>query len=220
MYKTINVSIGDNLNRELTLHQPNKCPICNKGIEPKVLSAYSDDSSITYVSYFCTLCKKVFIGEYWWERSNELVDVYPKSDFSKREFSCEINNLSESFVHIYNEAKQAEELRLDLAGMGYRKALEFLLYDYLTKYNLATIEQLQKQTLSQNINQFIDNDTLRSLSIACAWLGNDHTHYFQKHDDYTLDDLKRYIDSAVSILEGQIRANELTNTILKKKNEQ
>lgn len=50
----------------------------------------------------------------------------------KDDFSDEIKDISPSFVRIYKQAAESELLSLhELSGMGYRKALEFLIKDFI-----------------------------------------------------------------------------------------
>lgn len=53
-----------------------------------------------------------------------------------KDFSQEIKDLSPNFVKIYHQAEQAENTGLsDICGLGYRKALEFLVKDYAIAFN-------------------------------------------------------------------------------------
>jgi hypothetical protein len=50
------------------------------------------------------------------------------------EFSQIIRGISPDYCEIYNQAHKAEQANLELvAGPGYRKALEFLIKDYLLR---------------------------------------------------------------------------------------
>jgi len=41
----------------------------------------------------------------------------------------------------------------------------------------------------------LDNDTLKIIAKAAAWIGNDYAHYLQKYKDKDLSDMKKYISS-------------------------
>lgn len=52
-------------------------------------------------------------------------------NFKEREFDAKLKKVSPQFVKVYNQALKAEEFSLDeIAGLGYRKALEFLIKDF------------------------------------------------------------------------------------------
>ena len=52
--------------------------------------------------------------------------------------------------------------------------------------------------------QNIDNPDTRILALASKNIGNDKTHYIVKHPDYTLDDLRAYIQSAESFINDKL----------------
>ncbi|WP_233554903.1 DUF4145 domain-containing protein [Atopobacter sp. AH10] len=99
---------------------------------------------------------------------------------------------------------------LDLiAGVGYRKATEFLIKDYAIHRYPENQNKIEKQPLAQVIKEnFTDFPKLQNLSTAVAWIGNDETHYVRKHDDKDLDDLKRFINSAVHFISADLDADE------------
>ena len=75
----------------------------------------------------------------------------------------------------------AEQLKLDqICGIGYRKALEFLLKDFLIKEHPDKKEEIQKKLLGRCIKEYIENPNLMDVAKRAAWLGNDQAHYFKK----------------------------------------
>lgn len=208
---------------------PTECPKCGKNIVPSAIGGYNDyDTRKLFIMFYCSGCCETFIGEYKCGDNYEhdffsgtqciktsLVKCYPKN-YKKEIFSDEINSISNEFEKIYNQALEAESLGLDsICGMGYRKALEFLIKDYIKNSNL-TNDNIDEMSLQKCINEYIDNSTLKTLTTACHWLANDQTHYLIKHEDYSVNDIKKYLHSVVSILEGEIRSKsiieELNNT--------
>ena len=106
------------------------------------------------------------------------------------------------FVQIYSEAHTAEESNLkEIRGMGYRKALEFLIKDYAIKLHPDDEETIKSTPLAKCIDSYIDNSRIKSLAKASAWLGNDETHYVRKHDDYDLESLKAFLKAAESFID-------------------
>jgi hypothetical protein len=108
----------------------------------------------------------------------------------------EIKALSPAFVRIWTQAHKAESEGLDeIAGPGYRKALEFLVKDYAI--SLVTEEdektKIKKIPLQSVIKEYLGEDKLHVVSSRAAWLGNDETHYERRWVGKDLRDLKRLI---------------------------
>ena len=120
--------------------------------------------------------------------------VIPK----KIEFNESIENLSPTFCDIYNQSSSAETYNLNqIAGMGYRKALEFLIKDYCIYRHNNDEQKIKSMFLSQVIEKYVDSDKIKNLSKVSAWLGNDETHYVKKFDDKDINDLKKFINATV-----------------------
>jgi hypothetical protein len=116
-------------------------------------------------------------------------------------FSQEIVNLSGSFVSIYNQAVTAEGMGLvDIAGPGFRKALEFLIKDYAISLHPEGAEDIKKIQLVPVITKYLSGDSLPIVSIRAAWLGNDETHYERRWVGKDLTDLKKLIDATVHFI--------------------
>ena len=62
--------------------------------------------------------------------------------------------------------------------------------------------------LGNCINDFIDNEKIKTLAKASAWLGNDETHYTRKHQNYNVQDLKRFIKATVAYIECELSFTE------------
>lgn len=124
------------------------------------------------------------------------------------------------FMKIYEQAQEAEKKDLDqLAGMGYRKAIEFLITDYLIKHPVdgAEKEWLEnpKTSLSAKINK-LDNARIKKIAKAISYLGNDETHYSRRHPEYGIDKLKAFIRVFLSDLENDLIYKEVEQLIEKK----
>lgn len=181
-----------------------ECPLCHKGIQPVALSslAFKHNNGILqlYVLNLCPLCDAAFTSVYRSTCPDPQTNqpcyhliTYPQLIFPAQ-IDPQIKTVSENFEDIYQQAYQAEKEGLDqIAGMGYRRALEFLVKDYCIYRNPESAEKIKSQPLSQCINQYIDFSKLKTVAERAAWLGNDQTHYIQKHTDKDLEDLKRLI---------------------------
>lgn len=192
---------------------PKKCPICHVAVNAQLLYSCfynlpSNEQNI-FALYFCSSCELTFIGYYQGSKYGAVKTVAfePMKDTEKREFSQNINSLSPDFCKIYNQAYAAEQNDLkDICGMGYRKALEFLIKDYATLQNETEKEKIANMPLSKCINEYIDNKKIRKLATASAWIGNDETHYVRKHEDYDIKDLKLFIDATASFIDSDLSA--------------
>ena len=144
---------------------PDYCPLCHHAIEPKSLgdSLYLDTVPSSIEALYCCprhLCGHVFIARY---RLRGLYGDYGLCEcvpyeLQEIEFSQEIKELSPDFCAIFNQARNAEHLRLSLiAGGGYRKALEFLVKDYAIRLSPSDSEQIKKTDLGPCIQTYISN---------------------------------------------------------------
>ena len=112
--------------------------------------------------------------------------------------------------------ESAENMGLsEICGLGYRKALEFLIKDYGILFHPDDEEKIKNMALSPCINTYIDNPRIKTLATASAWIGNDETHYVRKHEDYNLEHLKIFISATVSFINSELsylKAEQLLNT--------
>lgn len=112
--------------------------------------------------------------------------------------TADISELSPLFVKIIAQAQSAEDHGLDeIAGPGFRKALEFLIKDYaisLTPDDNAKNE-IRRMPLNSVITNYLDGDKLPVVSKRAAWLGNDETHYERRWVGKDLQDLKKLIEA-------------------------
>lgn len=119
-------------------------------------------------------------------------------------FTDSIRHLSPEFTKIYNQAFCAEQLGLhDICGMGYRKAVEFLIKDYCILEHQESEEEIKPMLLSQVISKYISDNQVKTLASRCAWLGNDEAHYVRLHTDRSFEDLKVFIHALIQYIEWQ-----------------
>ena len=65
--------------------------------------------------------------------------------------------------------------------------------------------------LSNVITKFFKDSMFQPVFQKITWLGNDHSHTFNKHENYDVQDLKRFIRSCVSMIIAQLDIDELNN---------
>lgn len=211
------------------LQMPTQCPVCSVNYYGTPLSSFYVDIEenyntlpIVYCLYYCSHCSRMFLVIYSADDSSiawpegQIVRVYP-SISTKTEFSKYINDLSPKFIEIYNQSEQAENKGLnEICGLGYRKALEFLVKDFAIQFNPDKDSSIKEITLANCIETYIDNKRIKTLAKASTWLGNDETHYVRKHEDYDIQHLKLFINSLVSFIDSEFSYLEAEKLIAKK----
>ncbi len=211
--------------RIVTLNNtPDTCPLCDSGISATPLFGIFDDSrwSSEYglqLFFLCPKdkCGKTFVAYYragtqYGTDCNHIRSA-PIS-IKENSFNQIIKNISPSFIKIYNQSFGAEQSNLlEICGVGYRKALEFLIKDYLIKNNseASKIEDIKKKFLGKCIDEFVDNQNIKAVAKRAVWLGNDETHYTRLWEGKDLSDLKKLIDLTISWIEVEEKTREIMN---------
>ncbi|ELY1993136.1 DUF4145 domain-containing protein [Flavobacterium psychrophilum] len=157
-------------------------------------------------------CGKNFIGYYDYNSSSHFTfnGETTIGNLTEKFFSETILNISPNFVLIYNQAYSAEQYNLsEICGVGYRKALEFLIKDYLILNNESESEKIKKKLLGACIADYIDNIRLKSVAKRAVWLGNDETHYIKKWETKDLQDLKKLIELTLHWIEMESLTDSL-----------
>ena len=140
---------------------PDSCPVCHHGIEPikRQLAHFHAEQKRLEVIFRCPRekCQSLFIARYSASGySNTLVyrEAYPFEPVDT-DFPGHIQKISPQFCAIANEAQKAEGLGWKLvAGPGYRKALEFLIKDYLCLAQPTDTDRIKHMQLGPCIGTF------------------------------------------------------------------
>jgi hypothetical protein len=191
------------------------CPICHKGIEPIILNNYLIGKAVILQRlYRCPRyqCGRIFLANYQLHsrgvfRLNHLEPYQheepPLPDLLKKNFP--------NFCKIYGQAIIADEMNLkEIAGMGLRKSLEFLIKDFVIKKlkndnaDEKKINEVKKSFLGICIEKYISDSTIKRRAKRAAWLGNDETHFFKKWPEKDITDLKNLIEITISSMEAQL----------------
>jgi hypothetical protein len=194
-----------------------KCPHCNQtGRQEPITGSMNMKENSLFVTTECLNCFNLATHAYFCEDnySGSFNDYYQNT---YPNFSDDIN-ISEKVKHEYPDflrilvqSQKAEEADLnELAGMGYRKALEFFVKEYVTQ-NLdggAEKNSILSEPLGETIKR-LENPLLQSISKASSWLGNDQTHMVQKHPEYGINDIKKYIKVLTNLVEAEFVAEEV-----------
>lgn len=196
--------------------RPEHCPYCHRDITPVFIQFLERISvnPICYQALFqCNLssCSKAIIANYseWGAASFKLQSV-EFGTIKPKEFSPEIYNISPSFVEIYQQAHAAQQYNLtQICGPGYRKALEFLIKDYLIKLNPPAEQEVKAKFLKQCINDYITDPKIKEIAIRATCLGNDETHYVRIWVEKDIEHLITLIDLTVYWIISEHRTKQI-----------
>ena len=212
-------SIAGN-NNEVTLsEEPNVCPICHVTIEPEYLSGTPIILAFNWIEvyYRCTnmKCRRHFTALYRYASANGSRRVFqfercdPVSPCAPS-FDPVIETLSPNFIQVYAQSSAAENHGFtEIAGPGFRKALEFLIKDYAIQLNPLSEAEIKQKLLAQVIKEYLPGDKLAVVSSRAVWLGNDETHSERRWVGKDLQDLKKLISATVHFIVMEKLAAEL-----------
>jgi len=203
---------------DFTVNQlPDECPLCHSNIDAQHMVGWLSGHILQKV-FRCPkdVCQKLFIAYYKVHPDDEQVPNKQKrrhlfyyiapSKFQKRSFPKIINTISPQFSKIYNEAKEADEIGMkNICGVGYRKAIEFLIKDYLIHVKKMPLEEIKKTPLGNCIKKHIEDVNIKECAKRAVWIGNDETHYIRKWVDKDLQDLKDLIDVTIYWIDSEYK---------------
>ncbi len=210
---------------------PNECPTCKRTIDPGIIQGVATKrEGDLQIAFHCTHaeCRSILIGYYdemeapragdpesfHYAFSGTIRPVFPEEE----EFPKEINEISENFYKIYNQAGAAEQRKLDeIAGAGYRKALEFLVKDYAISNHPNDADKIKETPLSACIKKYIDDQRIQDTAERAVWLGNDETHYYREWKNHDITDLKRLKRVTVNWIENVIITEQAKSEMQKRK---
>lgn len=215
--------LKDNQISEEEIEFASSCPCCGIALRPTPLYAVcidhdDEEENLIYLLNHCENCNECFISVHPYDHDNDYSYSFQSSALVKStdcSFSPAITKLSSNFVEIYKQSYRAEMLGLDkICGMGYRKAIEFLIKDYIIYKDPLAKDSVVKLQLMPCINNHIKDKRLIALASASAWLGNDETHYQKRHPEYNLDNLRTFINAFVTFVDADLAyeaAQQLTS---------
>ncbi len=200
---------------------PDTCPICGKSIEPIPVLDYIHDGKrfdISERKILCICpnnnCNELFISRYEKHKfaANEQKYAYRGSyPYIPKEIEFEelMKKISPKFIEIFNQSNISEKYGLDqIAGIGYRKALEFLIKDYSIHLHSSEQVKIKKLTLSNCITDYIKNTNIKEVSKRAVWLGNDESHYERRWEEKDIKDLKLLINLVVKWISMEVNTNK------------
>ncbi len=185
------------------IETPESCPICHNYCVPTKTWVGPFDKNYLITVWRCPNkdCLRYFIAENHFSADSFFIKRYlnglpKKVDWPEGIKLLESGFIEEEkskFIKIYNQAAEAESVGLDeVAGMGYRKAIEHLVKDLAVKFHPENKEKIRVDLLGNVIKENFEGN-LKLLLERAAWLGNDQAHYFKLFEEYDLDKLKKLI---------------------------
>lgn len=220
--------------QEIFIEEPKLCTHCNKTgnqIFIEIACVTGKNKKFDAVGlYGCHFCKETTISYFniedvWFRDKDDnsihqlkfytVAEQLPKNNFNV-ELPEVIQNKYKNFTEVFTQSKTAEENDLhQLAGMGYRKSIEFLVTDFLKDYptnDKVTAEWLENHqtTLKMKIDK-LPNRRLKKTANAIAFIGNEETHYTVRNPDYNIHDMKKFIALLIKEIESELIYDEVEN---------
>lgn len=190
---------------------PDKCPLCHSFITANKIHSENLSNQESRMIFRCTNteCKELFIAYYkGWYNNKVLYKLNPQN-YIKEEFDLEVKDVLNDFIEIYNQALKAEWMLLDkIAGVWFRKALEFLIKDYAILLYPEESEQIKANLLWKVISEKINDEEIKEISKRAVWIWNDETHYVKKWETKDINDLKVLIDITQSFISKKQKAKK------------
>lgn len=214
--------VGETITIQTGTYEVNYCPLCHISIKPiqlgSFLSGLNTKSNYLQVAYRCPSCGMIFLSLFkgiekssvGWEKDCSWYSFERSEPYrpSKPMIPESIEQISPSFCNIYAQAKNAEEQGLgDICGVGYRKALEFLIKDYLINRKIGLgmdDETIKKMRLGNCIKNYIEDPKIKEMAELATWIGNDETHYYRKFENKDLSDLKELIQLTLNQIDSNL----------------
>lgn len=217
------------------LTNPNICPHCHIVNNPHeqwhVMTKDTDDIPTVITAWKCSndKCFRVFLASYKQAGSgfsfNRFLNGLPKGpDWPKPILDLKSGNRKEPesqeqtrFIKTYLQSLVAENSGLDeLAGMGYRKAIEYLVKDWAIQTKAEDKEKIESSWLASVINDYYSGD-LKEILERASWLGNDQAHYNRIFEEFDIDILKELIALIMVELDRQHKKKHYIEAIQKRK---
>lgn len=215
------------------IEEVNVCPICNVAMHPDLKGVNRNPDQTFLILWGCTnrFCGKYIAIEYKREQNpaphpaaskllisrilngNPIVPAWPEVIQDLKSGEGSNPQAPPKFVECYLQSLKAEYSGLnELAGMGYRKTIEYLVKDWSIQNNPSAAEEIKKMMLMPVIKKYFTGD-LKDILERATWLGNDETHYIRLFDEFDINTLKELIGLVISDLDREFRKQKYIATM-------
>lgn len=217
------------------LEDPNICPHCHVANIPNHLwiveTNDTDDIACFLSAWQCSnaRCQKVYVVQHKLSGISfdfeRFLNGLPKGpdwpkpilELKSEKLDDDNNPIQSNFIKTYLQSLAAENYGLDeLAGMGYRKAIEYLVKDWAIQNKPEEKDKIKKSWLGTVIKGYYEGD-LKEILERATWLGNDQAHYNKLFEEFDINVLKELIALIVVELDRQYKNAHYIELIKSKK---
>lgn len=204
-----NAAFGRGNGFEFSLPKPMVCPYCDAyedGTKGDYhLFSVGNDRYYGIIAYTCTCCRKKYVVVYSMDvsaKKAQYVTTLPQITMVYQ--NERLDALSHQFIDMYNQALRAEQIGdIELAAIGFRKALECLVKDYAINELQEEKEVVAEKSLHKAIGDYLDS-SLASTADVVRILGNDYAHYERRYEQHDFDILKSYMEIFIHLVETKL----------------
>ena len=220
----------------VSIEEPNICPHCHVVNDPHFQNAIitkddeEKDQIISIWNCASNGCRRSFVAEYQivsatsskfirFLNGNPKGPDWPKPIIELKSGESLGNEKEEEskFIKTYLQSLRAEHSGLDeIAGMGYRKAIEYLIKDWAIQTKPGDKEKIQASWFGKVIGDYFTGD-LKGILERATWLGNDQAHYIKLFQEYDISVLKELIGLIMVELDREHKKRHFIETIKSRK---
>jgi hypothetical protein len=228
----MNFSINNNNQINANAEDPNICPHCHVANEPSNLFRHFDSYQNKLFSVWrCNYkqCNKIFVVTHKSNGTSYIIErnlnglpkgpIWPEPILNLKDGrTIGTGNETESkFIKTYLQSLESEANGHDeIAGMGFRKAIEYLVKDWAIQTYPNEKEVILGKWLSGVIHDYFSGD-LKEILERATWLGNDQTHYNKLFEEYNISHLKELISLIMVELDREFKKKHYIENIEKRK---
>ena len=197
---------------------PDECPICHTSLNFKLIAAayHYHRAPRVQVVFRCmkSACSELFIATYHKVSEGlfglkEVVPISPKP----QQHSAVIQGLSPMFQGIYAQAVAAESSGLrQLSGIGFYKALDFLIRDFLLSEHSEHDAQISASTLARCIENFIEDANIRSCAKVARCFSDRQSFHTMQWESKDIENIKLLIRLTVNWIESSVLTRQFAKT--------
>ena len=202
-------------NTSYTIEETTVCPHCAKSIFPNTSDyksfSYTSDIKLWGITYRCPApdCNKIFLAVFLGDietKKLELNYIYPNR--LPETLHPLLQDLSPRFIEAYRQANIAENHNcFELAGSGYRNAIEILIKDFAINELKKDESEVSKKKLHICIKDYLSDVDLTTSADVVRILGNDNTHYERKYEELDFNILKTYMNIFIQLITTKLLIN-------------